>query len=127
MIIKTFSIKRISALLLGIILVFILLPAFYYQDDVLVYLSGVRWLMPFILLAFLIGHIDDKLLNKLGNYFVLFIHFPFFCSVGTTVIFVWSFWNKFVLAYHHVNLVYSIFLVLPQSLLFLYYFLVNST
>ncbi len=77
MILKTFSMKRISALLLGIILVFILLPAFYYQDDILVYLSGVRWLMPFILLVFLIGHIDEKLLNKIGTilFYLFILHF----------------------------------------------------
>ena len=76
-ILKTFSMKRISALLLGIILVFILLPAFYYQDDILVYLSGVRWLMPFILLVFLIGHIDEKLLNKIGTilFYLFILHF----------------------------------------------------
>ena len=76
-IIETQKINRISLLCIGIVLFFILLPAYYYHDSILVYFSGIRWLMPFILLIFLIDHIDKRLLYKIGSImFYLFIfHF----------------------------------------------------
>lgn len=76
-IIETLKINRVSMIGIAVILLFILLPAYYYHNNILVFLSGIRWLMPFILVAFLIDHIDKRLLYKIGTImFYLFIfHF----------------------------------------------------
>ncbi len=85
MIIKTLSIKRATAVFLGFILVFILLPAYYYHSDFLIYLSGIRWMMPFILAAFLLSHIDRELIIKLGT--IMFYLFIFHFIVQITQLF----------------------------------------
>jgi len=64
-IIESLKINRASMIGIAIILLFILLPAYYYHNNILVFLSGIRWLMPFILVAFLIDHIDKRLLYKI--------------------------------------------------------------
>ncbi len=76
-IIQTLSIKRQTSIFLSTIIFLILLPAYYYHDNILVYLSGIRWLMPFILAAFLVSYIDEKLLFKIGTilFYLFFIHF----------------------------------------------------
>lgn len=73
-IMQTLRIDRGVSMFLAVILFFILLPAYYYHDNILVFLSGIRWLMPFILAAFLINQIDKKLLYKIATIlFYLFI------------------------------------------------------
>jgi hypothetical protein len=52
----------------------IILPAFYLHDNIIIFLSGIRWLMPFILAIFLINHINKELLYDIGKVlFYLFI------------------------------------------------------
>ncbi len=77
MIIEKLSIKRVTVVFLGFILVFILLPAYYYHSNVLIYLSGIRWIMPFILAAFLVSHVDKELIIKIGTiiFYLFIIHF----------------------------------------------------
>ena len=73
-IMQTLKINRGVSIFLAVILFFIILPAYYYHDNILVFLSGIRWLMPFILVAFLINQIDKKLLYKIATIlFYLFI------------------------------------------------------
>ena len=73
-IMQTLKINRGVSIFLAVILFFIILPAYYYHDNILVFLSGIRWLMPFILAAFLINQIDKKLLYKIATIlFYLFI------------------------------------------------------
>lgn len=88
-IIQNLSIKRVTAFFLCALLLLILLPAYYYHSHILIYLSGVRWLLPVILIAFLFQYVDRNLLNKMGTImFYLFItHFliqiiQFFFSYG---------------------------------------------
>jgi hypothetical protein len=78
-IIDTLSIRYSTAYFLMAIFLLILLPAYYCHSHTLVYLAGVRWLLPFILIAFLFGHIDKELLERIGTIlFYLFIfHFIF--------------------------------------------------
>ena len=70
-IIETLSIKKnfIAAILL-----LVLIPAYYFHSSTLIYMSGIRWLIPFILIAFLFDHINEELLQKMGTIlFYLFI------------------------------------------------------
>ena len=74
---QSLSVKRNTLRFLGVILFLILLPAYYYHTNILVYLSGIRWLLPFILAAFLFGHIDRNLLQKMGTimFYIFIAHF----------------------------------------------------
>jgi hypothetical protein len=67
----------INKVLLSILLVFmvmIMLPAFYLHNNIIIFLSGIRWLLPFILAMFLINHISKELLYDIGKIlFYLFI------------------------------------------------------
>ncbi len=74
---QSLTVKRDTLRFLGVIFFLILLPAYYYHTNILVYLSGIRWLLPFILAAFLFGHIDRDLLQKMGTvmFYIFIIHF----------------------------------------------------
>ena len=85
LIIKNFFINRVTLTFLFVIIICILIPAYYYHrvdhTNILIFLSGIKWLMPFILAVFLIGHINEKLLYKMGTIlFYLFI-FNFFIQI----------------------------------------------
>ena len=73
---QSLSVKRDTLHYLGVILFLILFPAYYYHTNTLVYLSGIRWLLPFILVTFLFGHIDRDLLQKMGTimFYIFVIH-----------------------------------------------------
>ena len=78
-IIQTLRVNRITLIILTVILIFILLPAYYFNDNIWLYLSGIRWIMPFILLAFLINHIDKNLILSISKilFYLFLIHFTF--------------------------------------------------
>ena len=88
-IIETLSVKLNTVYFIAVILLLILLPAYYYHSDTLIYLSGIRWLMPLILIAFLFGNINKELLQKMGTilFYLFILHFTvqliqFFFSYG---------------------------------------------
>lgn len=77
-----FNRKKINFLLLSLLAIFFLLlfiPAYLNHDNVIIFFAGIRWFMPFILVLFLIRHIDKNLLSKIAEVlFWLFIfHFIF--------------------------------------------------
>ena len=77
LIIKKFSINRILLSFLFTSLIIIILPAFYFHDDIIIFLSGIRWLMPFILALFLINNINQELLYSIGKvlFYLFIVHF----------------------------------------------------
>ena len=88
-IIETLSVKLNTVYFIAAILLLILLPAYYYHSNTLIYLSGIRWLMPLILIAFLFGNINKELLQKMGTilFYLFILHFTvqliqFFFSYG---------------------------------------------
>ena len=88
-IIETLSVKLNTVYFIAAILLLILLPAYYYHSDTLIYLSGIRWLMPLILIAFLFGNINKELSQKMGTilFYLFILHFTvqliqFFFSYG---------------------------------------------
>lgn len=77
-----FNRKKINLILLSLLAIFFLLlfiPAYLNHDNVIIFFAGIRWFMPFILVLFLIRHIDKNLLTKIAEVlFWLFIfHFIF--------------------------------------------------
>tara|TARA_B100002019_G_scaffold137251_1_gene118261 strand:+ start:28262 stop:29428 length:1167 start_codon:yes stop_codon:yes gene_type:complete len=76
-IIQNLSINRMAARILGFIFLLVILPGFYFSTDTLIFLSGLRWLMPFILIAFLINHIEKDFLYKVGSilFYLFILHF----------------------------------------------------
>ncbi len=88
-IIETLSIQKNTIYFIVAILLLILIPAYYFHSNTLIYLSGIRWLIPFILIAFLFNHINDELLQKMGTilFYLFILHFvmqliQFFFSYG---------------------------------------------
>ena len=89
LILQSLKIERNLIYFFGITLLFILLPAYAYHSNILVFLSGIRWLMPLFMAAFLLGHIDENLLKKMGTimFYLFILHFimqviQFFFSYG---------------------------------------------
>ena len=77
LIVRKYKINKILLISIFLTFIFVLLPAYYYHNNIIIYLSGVRWLMPFVLAFFLIGHISEKLLFKIGIvlYYLFILHF----------------------------------------------------
>lgn len=78
-IIQNLSINRMAARILGFMFLLVILPGFYFSTDILIFLSGLRWLIPFILIAFLIDNVDKDLLYKIGTilFYLFILHFTF--------------------------------------------------
>jgi hypothetical protein len=64
--------------LLAAMMIFI--PAIF-TDHILLYFSGIRWLLPFIAALLLIGHVDEILLLKVGKvlFYLFILHLFFQC------------------------------------------------
>lgn len=65
-VIKKERIGKKLFIFLSIIIPCILVPAFFYMKILLIFLSGIRWIIPFILAFFLIEKIDEKLLKQIS-------------------------------------------------------------
>lgn len=71
---KLRKISKVSFLIL-LYMILIILTEFFYKDNLLIFLAGIRWLMPIILIIFLIPYVKRNLLTKiakiLGYLFIL--------------------------------------------------------
>lgn len=77
-VLKQKSINKTTLFVLFYIAI-ILSFAFLYKDDLLIFLVGIRWLTPIVLMIFLIPYIKQDLLNKIATLlgFLFIFHFLF--------------------------------------------------
>lgn len=85
-----FSIKRlkISAITfyLGCLLLWLVISASWFMEYEVVFLSGIRWLIPFFLSLILIGYIDEVLLEQLSKVLSSLFLFSFVLQLWQLVI-----------------------------------------
>lgn len=84
-----FSIKRlkISAVTfyLGFLLLWLIISASWFMEYEIVFLSGIRWLIPFLLSLMLIGYIDEMLLERLSKVLAYLFLFSFVLQIWQLV------------------------------------------
>ena len=67
-----------SAYMVGIVYVmFICVYPIFYTENIVIYMSGIRWIMPMLLIIFLIPYISREFLQSLTNllFYVFMVHF----------------------------------------------------
>ncbi len=74
------KIKKINIILLSMIAgigFFVIIPAYYNHDNILIFFAGLRWFFPFVLALFLIGNVKQELLCKIGKilFWLFILHF----------------------------------------------------
>ena len=79
-ILKLRSISKVGFLSL-LYIILILSTAFLYKNNLLLFLAGIRWLMPIVLMIFIIPYINQNLLSRIAKILVFLFIFHFIFQI----------------------------------------------
>lgn len=79
LIVKQKKINKVSLFLFFLLILLCILPSLLLNNNTIIFFSGMRWIMPFILAIFLIGLINKKILKTISKilFYLFILHFTF--------------------------------------------------